>query len=134
MQRLQIVMVVFCGLLATTCAWAQNDTLDSNPAVVSFEKMPYPPLPKTARIEGLVVIQAKLDDSGHVIDATALSGHKMLVGDALANIKKWRFAPNGESTAIVVYDFRINDPCDHPVSFVLKGNHAIISGAAMLLE
>ena len=87
MQRLEIVMVVFWGLLATTCAWAQNDTMDKNPKVVSSEKISYPPLPKTARIEGLVVIQAKLDDSGHVIDATALSGHKMLAGDSLANRK-----------------------------------------------
>jgi len=133
--RFLLYLVVAIAILTISCASGQSEPLDKNPSVVSFEKLQYPALALTAKIQGLVVVQTKLDDSGQVIDATALSGHKMLVSAAVDNPKKWRFSQNGQNTAIVVYDFRIHDPCDHYVSFVLKGsNHAIIRADLVLLK
>jgi TonB family protein len=77
--------------------------------VLEFEELNYPALAKQARISGVVVVEVKLDDKGEVTEATAISGHPVLIPDCLANIKKWRFRPNARQLAVVVYDFTF--PC-----------------------
>ena len=37
----------------------------------------------------------------------ALSGHDKLIPDCLANAKKWRFQPNAQHAAVIVYNFRM---------------------------
>jgi hypothetical protein len=64
-------------------------------------------MPDEARTRGvsLVVVEARLDASGVVIDAHALSGAKHSVVDALKNVKEWRFSREGSRRVIVVYKF-----------------------------
>ena len=77
--------------------------------LLSFEDLAYPSLARVARIQGLVIVKARLDDNGNVVDATAISGAKPLISDSLANIRKWKFKPNSHRAVVVVYDFRLDE-------------------------
>ena len=80
---------------------------DDEVQLVSFADLDYPPGPRAARIQGLVVIAATLDDGGSVASASAISGPRALIGDAIANAKKWKFKPNHQKRVVIVYDFEI---------------------------
>ncbi len=112
---------------------------DRNMEVLDFEDMSYPQLPRQARVEGTVVVQAKLDDGGQVVDAVALSGHRMFVGYCLKNVKEWRFRPNPQHVAIIVYKFLLGSEvpgCDEGHrGFVLEPpNFAVVSATASCVE
>ena len=59
--------------------------------VVDFADLEYPQRERQARIQGVVVVWAKLDEKGRVVDATALSGAEVLVPTTLENARKWRY-------------------------------------------
>jgi TonB family protein len=81
---------------------------DDDMEVVHFDSvLQYPPLPRTARIEGVVVVQAKLGKDGRVVEATALSGHPWLVANCVDNARKWVFKPNPMVMAVIVYNLRL---------------------------
>lgn len=90
-------------------AVAEGLSQDENAHVSSFEQMNYPALAQyvASQSQGIVIIRVKLDETGRVLEATALSGQDILVPDCLANVKKWRFQPNPSRNAIVIYNFRI---------------------------
>jgi TonB family protein len=97
---------------------------DEDIAVSSFEEMIYPALAHAARREGTVVVQVKLDNSGYVVSARAISGSKMLIPDTLSNVRKWRFHPNSKKTAVVIYEFHlVEGKCNAGKNglFVLRG-------------
>lgn len=86
---------------------AQIMVNDKDVEVLSFEDLRYPPLAAQARIAGIVVVQAKLDEKGTVVEASALFGHAMLVAVTLDNVKQWKFRPNAERLAVFVYNFKL---------------------------
>jgi len=114
------------GLVSCSLAlFAQQEQTinDEDISVSSFEEMHYPALARAAHREGVVVVRARLDARGYTTSVTAISGSKMLVPDVISNAKKWRFNPNSESAAVLVYQFRlVEGTCDPPNSslFVLK--------------
>jgi len=55
----------------------------------------------------LVVVEIELDDQGAVKTAQALSGPRLVAGDAELNVKRWRFAPNAKHRAVVIYRFEV---------------------------
>jgi TonB family protein len=79
---------------------------DEDITVRSFEEMNYPSVARAAHREGVVVIRVELNDNGLPTSASAVSGPKMLIPDALANAKKWNFRVNSERAAVIIYDFR----------------------------
>ncbi|MFI5090834.1 MAG: energy transducer TonB [Terriglobales bacterium] len=80
---------------------------DLDMKVLHFEWPRYPAIAKSARIQGVVVVQVSLDDKGNAVEAVAISGHPMLIENSLANAKKWRFEPNPQKTAVIVYNFSL---------------------------
>jgi protein TonB len=54
---------------------------------------PYPPLAKSARIQGPVVLFAVISRSGTIDNLRVLSGHPMLVQAAIDAVKQWRYRP-----------------------------------------
>lgn len=63
----------------------------------------YPPLARSARIQGSVVLTAVISQTGTMKNVTALSGHPMLVPAALAAVSQWRYRPyvlNGEAIEV----------------------------------
>jgi protein TonB len=53
----------------------------------------YPPLARSARIQGTVVLQAVISKQGTIENLSVLSGHPMLVQAALDAVRHWRYRP-----------------------------------------
>jgi TonB family protein len=53
----------------------------------------YPPLAKTARISGAVVVEVTVGEDGSVISARAVSGHPLLKDAAVNAARGWVFTP-----------------------------------------
>ena len=64
------------------------------PARLLKKTMPvYPSLARTARVEGVVTVQADISESGALENVTALDGHPMLIDAAIQAVRQWRYAP-----------------------------------------
>ena len=53
----------------------------------------YPEIARVSKIQGLVIIEATIDERGHVMDARVLRSEPLLDGAALAAIRQWRYTP-----------------------------------------
>ncbi len=53
----------------------------------------YPPLAKSARVEGDVVIEITISEDGDVAAARVVSGHPLLQQAALSAARQWKFKP-----------------------------------------
>jgi protein TonB len=63
----------------------------------------YPPLALQARIHGTVVVDAIIDEHGHVVQARAISGHPLLIAPALKAVLLWKYEPtslNGQPISV----------------------------------
>ena len=98
---------------------AQDDETIYSVQLVSFEDLAYPGIARVARIQGVVVAKAKLDEKGNVVAASAISGPKPSIADCLSNAKKWKFQPNSHHAAIIVYEFRLDGGACHDDSHSL---------------
>jgi protein TonB len=76
----------------------------------------YPPLARTARVQGAVIIDATIAESGAVEDLIVVEGHPMLIAAALEAVQQWRYEPaklNGiptRSSVRVTVNFRLQFP------------------------
>jgi hypothetical protein len=129
MRTCVIAFLLLSAIAAHPFGFAQSQqspAVDvSNTNVVAFQEAEYSPLARLAHIEGIVVVQAKLDNKGNVLSATALSGPEILADSSIDNVKKWLFKPNTAKSAIVIYRYEILDgACNgHPTLFVLQGGN-----------
>jgi periplasmic protein TonB len=63
----------------------------------------YPPLARSARVQGEVVLSAIISTNGDIENLQLVSGHPMLVPAALSAVKQWRYKPyllNGQPTEV----------------------------------
>lgn len=63
----------------------------------------YPPLARSARVQGSVVLAAVISKAGTIENLTLISGHPMLVPAALQAVSQWRYRPyvlNGEAIQV----------------------------------
>jgi periplasmic protein TonB len=73
----------------------------------------YPEIARTARISGIVVLQAIIDEDGRVESIEVLEGHPILAQAAVEAVKQWQYSPtmlNGEPlpvTAVVTVIFSL---------------------------
>jgi len=66
-------------------------------------KPQYPPIARTAHIQGAVVLHAIIGKDGHVKNVQVLSGHPMLAQAAESAVKQWQYKPyvlNGQPVEI----------------------------------
>ena len=63
------------------------------PHLVYAPQPEYPILAKQARIEGVVQIDAVIDQNGNVVQEHAVSGSGMLIAAALDAVKQWKYEP-----------------------------------------
>ena len=76
----------------------------------------YPPLARSARVQGTVVLAALIGREGAIENLRLISGHPMLVPAAIAAVSQWRYKPyilNGEAIEV---ETQIT------VNFILSGN------------
>jgi outer membrane biosynthesis protein TonB len=92
---------------------AEQTLYDEEFRLASFADMDYPLDARRANVQGVVVVWATLDDDGRVASASAISGPRLLIPHVLANAKKWLFHPNDRKSAVIVYDFRIDQGVCH---------------------
>jgi protein TonB len=74
----------------------------------------YPPLARSARVQGQVVLAAIISKAGTIQHLQVLSGHPMLVNAALDAVSQWRYRPyvlNGEVIEVetqITVNFKLN--------------------------
>lgn len=84
------------------------------PRLISGPEAEYPVLARQSRIFGTVVIEAIIDEHGHVIEAHVLSGHPLLIPSALKAVSARLYEPtilDGEPTPVdlrVEVNFRMS--------------------------
>ena len=65
----------------------------------------YPPVARTAHVEGIVVLEATIDTEGRVTDLRVLRSVPLLDDAALQAVRQWRFTPgqlNGQAVAVII--------------------------------
>jgi protein TonB len=73
------------------------------PQLISGPAPLYPPLAKQSHIQGIVVIEAIIDEHGNVVEEKLVSGHPLLVAAAMKSVSARKYAPtilDGEPTAV----------------------------------
>ena len=76
----------------------------------------YPPLARSVRVQGSVVLAAVIGKEGAIENLRLISGHPMLVPAAIEAVRQWRYRPyilNGEAVEV---ETQIT------VNFMLSGN------------
>jgi len=93
--------------------WAAGDKTIFNEAIktASFETLSYPLVARLKRVQGVVVVRVTIDQDGRVRDSSAISGPESLIADCIENGRKWRFQPNSGSSAVIIYQFKIEGFC-----------------------
>ena len=76
----------------------------------------YPPLARSARIQGSVVVFALISKAGTIENLQVLSGHPMLVASAIEAIRQWRYRPYILNSEPIEVETQIT------VTFSLAGN------------
>lgn len=76
----------------------------------------YPPLARSARIQGQVVLRAVISKQGIIKDLKLLTGHPMLVPAAIEAVRQWRYRPYVLNNEPVEVETQIT------VNFSLGGN------------
>ena len=64
----------------------------------------YPELAKRARVQGIVLLQVTVDETGSVAGIKVIRGHPLLTPPALAAVKQWKYSPtllNGEPVQVI---------------------------------
>ena len=75
------------------------------PARVSYAPPVYPPIAITARVEGTVVLEATIDESGAVNNLRVLESIPLLDRAAIEAVTRWRYTPtrlNGKPVAVLM--------------------------------
>lgn len=109
-------MISIVGAFAAVLCCEESIIFNENMKLVFFETVVYPLTARLQRVQGTVVVRVTLDNDGRVVTAMAISGAKTLISECVANAKKWRFRPNAEKAAIVIYQFKIEGLCNLPCS------------------
>jgi len=76
----------------------------------------YPPLARSARVQGSVVLTAVISQTGTMKNVTAVSGHPMLVPAAVQAVSQWRYRPYILNGAAIEVETQIT------VNFILGAN------------
>jgi protein TonB len=76
----------------------------------------YPPLARSARIQGSVILFAVIGRAGSIDHLRVLSGHPLLVPAAIEAVRQWRYHPYVLNNETIEVDTQIT------VNFVLSGN------------
>jgi len=76
----------------------------------------YPPLARSARIQGTVILAAVISKAGTIENLRLISGHPMLVPAAIDAVSQWRYKPYILNDEAIEVETRIT------VNFVLGGS------------
>jgi|GEM_PF-4621721 len=92
MRRIIIVLVLAVAAFGQG-AFTRVPPDEAAKHIISKPSPAYPPLAEQARIQGDVILEVTINESGAVSGIRLVSGHPMLVQAALENVKRWKFHP-----------------------------------------
>jgi protein TonB len=75
------------------------------PAIITKVEPEYPAIARAAQLEGIVVLEASVDQTGRVDDVKVLRSAGLLDSAAVDAVKRWRYSPlklNGTATPFVL--------------------------------
>jgi len=75
------------------------------PARIFYQPPVYPTIAQTARVEGIVVLEATIDESGVIRDLRVVRSIPLLDRAAIDAVSKWRYTPtrlNGAPVAVIM--------------------------------
>ncbi|HTC94114.1 MAG TPA: energy transducer TonB [Terriglobales bacterium] len=113
MTKRTLIVLMIAGLFCLALAEDQQapEQKPGTATVEELEGLPYPYIARLSGFGGRVVVLTSLDDAGRVTKAEAIPKlgrtEEMLTNDTLANALRWRFRPNSQKGAVIVYDFRM---------------------------
>jgi TonB family protein len=73
------------------------------PRQIYFVNPEYPTLARQTHVQGIVVVDAVIDEKGNVVRARAVSGHPLLIPSALKDVLQWKYEPtslNGQPVSV----------------------------------
>jgi protein TonB len=73
------------------------------PRQISSVNPEYPTLARQTHLQGIVVVDAVIDEKGNVVQARAVSGHPLLIPEALKAVLQWKYEPtslNGQPISV----------------------------------
>ena len=76
------------------------------PKLVYSEEPTYPVIAKQAQVQGIVIIDAIIDEQGNVVQAHVVSGPGLLMMAALQAVRSWKYEPtrlNGEPISVEMH-------------------------------
>jgi periplasmic protein TonB len=85
-------------------------------SLIRMVKPTYPPLARSARIEGPVVLEALINKAGTIQNLHATSGHPLLIPAALDAVRQWQYRPYILNGKPIEVETQIT------VNFTLSGN------------
>lgn len=119
-------------LLLTVTAFAQAVTRippdDAAKHLIKGPQPKYPELAEAARIQGNVILQIRIDESGTASVLRLVQGHPMLAPAAIEAVKAWKYQPfeiDGKAAQVNTVVM---------VTFGNPGNHASADRAEMVLQ
>jgi len=119
--------------LLTASAWAQTSSTRISPEeaarhVLKSPDPPYPPLAAATRIQGNVILELRIDESGAPTVSRLVSGHPMLAPAAIEAVKQWKYKPfvlDGKPTVAKTLVM---------VTFGQPANHGAADSAEMVFQ
>jgi TonB family protein len=75
------------------------------PIKVTDAKPVYPPIAQSARVQGVVILEALIDDQGNLVNARVVRSIPLLDGAAIDAVSKWKYTPadlDGRLVAVVM--------------------------------
>jgi TonB family protein len=89
------------------------------PKIVSAPQPAYPPLARSARLQGIVKLRALIDRDGTIANLSLISGHPLLVNATMDAVKQWRYEPT-----LLIYGQAVAVVTEIDVNFTLQDNKA----------
>jgi TonB family protein len=112
------IIKLLCFIVAVFCVTMAAQT---EPTLVTVNMPKYPPLARQARIEGVVRLTFILSaNAGDPPNIEVVSGHPMLKGAAIDNVRTWKFENpyKVERKYETTFRYRLSDhPTSAPVTF-----------------
>jgi TonB family protein len=93
-----MLVLALSFILPTAAAFAQAPAIRVSPdeAANHVAKAPnpdYPPLAEQARIQGNVILEVWIDETGKTLNIRLVRGHPMLAPAAIEAVRKWKYQP-----------------------------------------
>src|SRR5215469_9246944 len=91
-------MRVVLAFLLTAVAFSQTtlERISADEAAKHFLtglQPAYPALAQQARVQGNVILETRIDESGSLVNIRMIAGHPMLVPAAIEAVRHWKYEP-----------------------------------------